>query len=108
MPPTTQLRLAPSGDHHLSSSNIRTPTPSDGVAKRLTAFDSLFGATAELLNVFQHTTGVFERLLDFYCHCGVRTGVAKRVLAFDSLCGARTGVAKRVAVNELATPLFPN
>ena len=46
-------------------SNIRTPTPSDGVADGLIGFDSLFGATAELLNAFQYTTGVFERLLDY-------------------------------------------
>ena len=31
---------------------IRTPTPSDGVAEHLIAFNSLFGATAELLNVY--------------------------------------------------------
>ena len=72
------------------------------VAKYLIAFDSFFGATVELPNVFQHTTGVFERLLDSYCHCGARMGVAKCVLAFDGLCGARTGVAKRVlAFNSL-------
>ena len=31
---------------------IRTPTPSDGVAEHLIAFNSLFGATVELLNVY--------------------------------------------------------
>ena len=36
------------------------------VAEYLIAFDSFFGATVELPNVFQHTTGVFERLLDYY------------------------------------------
>ena len=36
------------------------------VAECLIAFDSFFGATVELPNVFQHTTGVFECLLDYY------------------------------------------
>ena len=49
-----------------------------------------------LPNVFQHTTGVFEHLLDYYCHRGARTGFAKPVPAFNSHCGAQMGIAKCV------------
>ena len=84
-------------------SNIQTPTPcgaQTGVAKHLLSFDILCGArarvTKHLLAYYRHTTGVFEHLLDYYCHCGAQTGVVKSVLAFDSHCRARTGVAKCV------------
>ena len=49
-----------------------------GFAERLLAFDSLCGARAR----------VTKRLLDYYCHCRVRTGVVKREPALNSTVSA--------------------
>ena len=51
--------------------------------------------STRLLPSLRSSNGVVKRVPAFDSLCRARTGVDKRVLAFDGLCRARTRIAKR-------------
>ena len=99
-------------EHPHYYSNIQTPTPCGaqiGVAERLLAFDSLFGATAR---VTKHLLAYCRRLrmstrllqsfpLDSYYHCGAQKGVAKTCTSLQPSLWSSINVVHRIRTPEI-------